>query len=480
MSDKKLDQRILSCLLKDSATCRQFASSYDSTLFSDEYRRFAKMVLDYTKTFRNPPTRRTLTEYHAPNTDTISLINSTWDKVESIGADNLEFTYDLKNLKTRYQKGVKTKILTDAAEASDQSPDSFFKGMALKLQDVARLDLSRTYTQMPAGDYVPDFREKLLARKDQPEQSLNMKTGYSAIDQCCKGLSPAELIMIGGETNAGKSMFLNNLAVQLWMQQNNIDMKDGFSRGYNILYFSLEMPYEDCYNRFIASVADVPQFGITDPHENPLENDQQERLDKALEFVENYQNSGCYFDIVDTPRGCTIEEIELRYNDALLRYRPDVVVVDYMGLMHNPTFAKEQDWLRMGAIAASLHEFARAYDVVVVTAAQLTDIKRNQQGKLDESKRVGAHRWGRSSLIMHHVNLGIQIETRANERDYPDLRYHIVKNRKGPLAVGTLIKNFANAKLIDVEQEDESDPGDVSGRIEELKEKLRQKQREEE
>jgi hypothetical protein len=108
----------------------------------------------------------------------------------------------------------------------------------------------------------------------------------------------------------------------------------------------------------------------------------------------------------------------------------------------------------------------------MLTAAQLTDIKRGQKGKIDESSRVGVHRWGRSSLIMHHVNLGIQIESRPGERDYPDFRYHVVKNRKGPLTTGTAIKNFANAKLIDVEEEIEN-PGDISDNIDNLKEQFR-------
>jgi hypothetical protein len=190
---------------------------------------------------------------------------------------------------------------------------------------------------------------------------------------------------------------------------------------------------------------------------------------KAKEFIKAYEAAGCYFDIVDVPRNLTIEEVELRYNDALLRYRPDVVIIDYMGLMHSTLFAKEQDWLRLGAIAASLHEFSRAYDCLMITAAQLTDQKRgSSQKNADESLRVGTHRWGRSSLIMHHVNVGIQIETRPNERSYPDMRIHVVKNRKGPLGQGSLIKNFANASLIDVPFDEKEMPGDISSSIPDL------------
>jgi len=138
-------------------------------------------------------------------------------------------------------------------------------------------------------------------------------------------------------------------------------------------------------------------------------------------------------------------------------------------LMHSTTLAKEQDWLKLGGIAASLHEFGRAYDNAIITAGQLTDLKRGSgNSKSDDSKTVGMHRWGRSSLIMHHVNLGIQIETRQNEMSFPDLKIHVVKDRKGALRQGSLIKNFANASIVDVPYDQRDLPGDVSANIPDL------------
>lgn len=270
------------------------------------------------------------------------------------------------------------------------------------------------------------------------------------------------------------SMLLSNMSIQMWLQQNTIDTdKNDFKRGYSILYFSLEMPYEDCFDRFLARVADIPQRSIRDAK---LNEEEIQRRDKALKFIKDYQEAGNYFNIVDVPRNVTIEEVELRFQDALLQFRPDVVVVDYMGLMHDPAKAKEQDWLKMGAIAASLHEFSRAYDCVMLTAVQLTDIKRGAKNKGDqeEHQKVGVHRIGRSSHIMHHVNIGIQIESRLNERSLEDMRYHVIKNRKGPLGQGNLIKNFECASLYDVPFiEDQNESGSISDKIPELIKRVR-------
>jgi replicative DNA helicase len=463
---EELDLKILKGIINDKVNSLTFVYKYDHTLFDEDSGRFAKLVLDYTKHFRAPPTRRTLIDRHKHNSHLVTLINDSWDEIDELDYSISEFHYDLGELKKRYQQRAVEAIRNRIAEEDPddvENPEEYFNKLSLEINRVVSLDMERTHTQKPVGDFIEEFEEGYEARSQNPENSPEIKTGYSMIDSVAGGVSPGELIMIGAETNAGKSMLLNNMAKQIWMQENTIDMKSDFHRGYNILYFSLEMPYQDCFIRFLASLANVPQRSL---QKSCLDSAEKKRVNQAYQFIKKYQENGYYFDIVDVPRNLTIEEVELRYHDAMLRYRPDVVIVDYMGLMHSKALAKEQDWLKLGGISSSLHEFARAYDCVVITAAQLTDLKRNSNsGSQEEGRRVGVHRWGRSSLIMHNVNLGIQIETRPNERSFPDLKIHVVKNRKGPLAQGNLVKNFANASLIDVPFDQDEIPGDVSSDI---------------
>ena len=471
--NEELDLRILKSLITDKVNALTFAYRYDHTLFDEDSERFAKLVLDYTKHFRAPPTRRTLVDRHKFNQHLTSIIDDTWDEIDALEYDTKEYPYDLAELKKRFQLQAVERIREQAASDDPddpENPEEYFNKLSLEISRVTSLDLERTHIQKPAADYVDEFSESYESRKQNPDDVPEIKTGYSMIDAISGGFAPGELIMIGGETAAGKSMLLKNMAKQIWLQDNTLDtpMED-LVRGYNILYFSLEMPYKDCFMRLLASLANVPSRSIA---KSTLAPDEEKRVQKAYNFLRMYQENGYYFDIVDVPRNLTIEEVELRYQDAMLRYRPEVVVVDYMGLMHSTALAKEQDWLKQGALAASLHEFARAYDCIVITAAQLTDLKRGSSGSQEESRRVGVHRWGRSSLIMHNVNLGIQLETRPNERSFPDLKVHGVKNRKGPLGQGNLIKNFANASLIDVPFDQSELPGDVSSNIPDLIKKV--------
>jgi replicative DNA helicase len=469
---EELDLRILKSITNDKVNALTFAYKYDSSLFDDDVKRFGQLTLDYIKHYRSPPTKRTLLDRHKGNQNIVDIINETWDEVEEYDYDLKEYQYDLSCLKRRYQERAVDQIRELASQDdpdNPKDPESYFNALSLAINRVTSLDLERSFVQKPVGDYVDEFSESYNIRKENPESSIEIKTHFSMVDCLTGGCAPGELWMIGGESNSGKSMKLNALGKQMWMNGNTIDSKK-FTKGNSVLYFSLEMPYRDCFIRFLASLANVPQKSLV---KSELSKEEKDRVEQAYDFIKRYQEDGNYFEIVDSPRGATIQEIELRYNDALLRYRPDIVVIDYMTLMESSSMSKEQDWLKWGAVAGSLHEFARAYDCVVITASQLTDLNRQQTGKSsDEAKRVGMHRWGRSSLIMHHVNVGIQIETRPQEKRLPDMKVHIIKNRKGPLGQGSLIKNFANASLVDVPFNENEVQGDVSASIPDLIRKI--------
>jgi replicative DNA helicase len=292
-------------------------------------------------------------------------------------------------------------------------------------------------------EFAGDFKSEFLRKREDPEISRGVQTGYSYLDYVTGGLQPAELVIIGAETGAGKSMLLNNMAVQMWMQKNTIYTDpENYTKGCNVLYFSLEMPFRACYRRTIARVADLPVYGIRDA---TITNDKLESLSKALRFTKKYPND---FEIVDIPRGATIDQIEERYLAAVDQGRaPDVIVVDYLGLMDDPD-AGEEDWLKLGLISGRLHEFARMYDVIVLTAVQLN--RPTSKTHADSSELIGLHRIGRSALIMTHANIGIQIETRKDENTYSDLIYHIIKNRDGELGKHILSKKFQNATIKDI------------------------------
>jgi replicative DNA helicase len=192
--------------------------------------------------------------------------------------------------------------------------------------------------------------------------------------------------------------------------------------------------------------------------------DEAEKLKKSLRFIKNYPYE---FEIVDIPRGATMESMELIFEEAKANYDPKIVVIDYLGLMSYEG-PEMEDWLKLGKIAEKVHEFARVHNLIVLSAIQLNRAK----GGKDTEDKIGLHRIGRSALIMQNANIGVQIETRPNEKSYPDMKYHLIKNRDGELGQGKLIKNLAAGTLIDDKVDEDPttfemrDPDDISEKIE--------------
>jgi replicative DNA helicase len=273
--------------------------------------------------------------------------------------------------------------------------------------------------------------------------------------KCIQVSSPDHLYLAGEQLiPTHNSLLLNNIALQMWLGKNTLSSTT-FTKGYNILYFSLEMPYEACVHRTFARLADIPNYGLRDA---ALNKSQVEALKIATDFVGRYPYE---FEIVDIPRGVTVEDLEQRFQEAQNRYNPDIVVVDYLGLLEDPK-ATGEDWLKLGLISAKLHEFARTYNIVMLTATQLNRAS-GQKSKQTKEDLVGMHRVGRSALIMHNADIGIQIISRPDEQTFADFKYSIIKHRNGAMGNGTLLKNFANSSIIDIPYTPEESFSTVNG-----------------
>lgn len=437
------DLRLLKTICNDPRLGLDFAATYSSDLFCGDTKEVAKAILDYIKTYKSSPTKRVLVDAHHKNYDLVSKIEEVFDQFDSIDFNIVEYQYDIDKLRQRYVD-IKIADLRDGFRYGDTNDvEATVRMVERTLKDVAevRSPAKKAFTQKSLKQHLPDFKQEYVARLSDPTLGKGIQTGYSYLDYITNGLRPAELLIIGAVTSAGKSMLLNNMAIQMWMQKNAITTQEqDFTQGYNVLYFSLEMPYEGCFRRTMARVADVPSYGLRD---STLSRSEADSVSTASRFINKYPFE---FEIVDIPRGVTVERIEERYLEAKSRFEPHIIVVDYLGLLSDPD-AEGDDWLKLGHIAGKLHEFARVHDVRVLTAVQLNraTLKKDQ----DPGELIGVHRFGRSSLIAHHANICIQIEDRPDEHLRGDFVYHVIKNRDGERGNHAITKKFSHCAIYD-------------------------------
>lgn len=434
------DLRLLKVLLNDPLVALEFANNYDESLFTGDTKRFAKSVLSYLKAYKALPTRRVLVEHCGSNSDLLEEFGTVWDAIQEVEATSAEFKYDLDKVKNRF---AQNRILSmkSILENPPEDISLAIKSINSQLDEIKSIhqEKKQAYTQKTLKQYIPEFKTNYNFKYHNKDFGRGILTGYSFLDYIKNGMLPGEMMIIAAETGVGKSLLLNNMAIQMWMQKNTVFSTE-FVKGYNVLYFSLEMPYDACFRRTMARVADIPVYSIRDAS---LNSTQIAGMKRATDFISRYPYE---FEIVDIPRGVTVDQIEARFQEATNRFHPDIVIVDYLGLLEDPDSSGD-DWLKLGYIAGKLHEFARAYGIVMLTAVQLN--RMSNKTTASTAEKVGIHRIGRSSLIMHHANIGIQLESRPNEKDYSFIPYHVIKNRDGELGDHMLIKNFKNATLLD-------------------------------
>lgn len=477
MSFDDLEMRVLKTITSNKKFGLDFANENDPKLFSGELWNFANLVTGYIKTNKDLPTIRVINEKLSKgnNDNLLKKINSVWDALQKVQVDDKEYKHDLEKLKKRFAE----KQLIDASsvlnklEPGNIDVNKTIVELQKTIQSIKGLSQKRTFERRTLKDDVPLFRDEYNAKLENPDFDAGIKTGYSYLDYVTDGLRPGELLLIGGESGGGKSMLLMNMALQIWLQENSQLLDEYFQgadlesliprlkSGTNVMYFSLEMPFKPCRNRVLGRLSSNPTKLIRTAK---LNNEEAAKLKKVLKFIQLYQPQ---FEIIDIPRGATMETLELIYEEAKTIYDPKVIVIDYLGLMDYEGGKDMDDWLKLGKIAERIHEFARVHNVTVLSAVQL-----NRSKGTKEEDKIGLHRIGRSALIMTNANIAIQIETRANEKNFPDMKYHVIKNRDGELGDGRLIKNLACGTLLDEKTEEDPttfemrDPDDISEKIE--------------
>lgn len=451
MKISNLDLSILKSILTDKRIAIDFATEHDSSLFHHDLWNFTQLVLSYIKTYKANPTYRVLSQQVAKeNNETLNqYIKDCWDTVDSYTYDIKDFPHDLECIKKRYAEKqvqiIKEKL--DQINLSNFNVDKISNELQKNLNKIKSLNAKKAFESHTLKEAISSFKESYNAKLKNPDFDAGIKTGYSFLDFSTDGLKPGELLLVGAESGGGKSLFLMNLAMQMWMQKNNPvsnkEITSPRSTHYNVLYFSLEMPFKACYNRFLGCISEIPSKQIRNAK---LSKENLSVLKDKLDFINDYEGE---FEIVDIARGATIETIESIYEETKLRFEPHIVVIDYLGLMELENSQNMEDHLKLGKISEKIHEFARVHKCIVLSAVQLNRIKPSK----DAEDRVGLHRVGRSAMIMHNANIGIQIETRPNEKQYPDMIYHIIKCRDGVLGQGRVEKNLPCGRLKDADDD---------------------------
>lgn len=210
-------------------------------------------------------------------------------------------------------------------------------------------------------DYFRSVEERYERRQQKKETGDMFVTGFPLIDESlsCGGLTRGEIGSVVGLPGTGKSIFLVNAAVA------------NMHRGKKVLYVSLEIDADKCAERFDALISNPNPFGdesngITIKN---LDDKKQLVFDALREYVADKDDERLL--VVKQFAAGTMDMSTFRAyfsQLSLLGFRPDLVVIDYIGEMRDypgmPTWESRQRLVR------DLRGFAVEEKVCVLTAMQ--------------------------------------------------------------------------------------------------------------
>lgn len=301
---------------------------------------------------------------HLPTKEELLIFAQSADGVDAVQKERSVLYY--QELLAEDKPNVSVETCIDALFNSFKRVES--KRLALKLAD----DNSQKFIDHTLETLVSDFTKlKNLGNKEEDISDYKTNTNerlmkyqqaqarknsggmlycFPSLNRITGGQDKGTLWIIRGGPKAGKSTALINMA-------NHV-----VKTGKNIVYFSAEVSREVIERRLDALNLHIPMNDI----KRGTLNEQQEK--QYLDWLQTPDPRRGSFITVDSG-AMNPEYIRAHLLDLKNKMPIDLVVVDYLSLLHMP-YKMESKWIEVGEIAKALRAIAKEQQLPVLTAVQ--------------------------------------------------------------------------------------------------------------
>ena len=212
--------------------------------------------------------------------------------------------------------------------------------------------------QRAGGESMTPISDVLIDTYAYVEQLDRLKgavsgvpTGFRLLDDMLTGLHAGELILIGARPSMGKTSFAVNIAAHA-----------GVVAQRKVAIFSMEMPREQIALRMLCSEARVDMQRV---RQGRLGSEEWGRLARALAPLSMAQV------FIDDTAGLSPAQLRSRCRRLMMDKGLDLVIVDYLGLMHSDGRAENRQ-LEISEITRTLKAIALELKIPLVVCAQLS------------------------------------------------------------------------------------------------------------
>ena len=230
----------------------------------------------------------------------------------------------------------------EAEEAINQAQSLVF-GVA---DDRDQRELAKLY------DLLGPAMERISLQMESGQGVVGVPSGFHDLDRMTGGFKDSDLIIVVGRPSMGKTSLALNIALFSALEHKKA-----------IAIFSLEMSKEQLTERLLTEQA---QIDVQRMHRGQLSEAEFDRISNALGPL---GEASIYID--DTP---AMDELtlQLKARQAKMRHNIDMIVVDYLQLMHGRSRGDDNRVQEVSSISRALKGLARELRVPVIAISQLS------------------------------------------------------------------------------------------------------------
>ena len=230
----------------------------------------------------------------------------------------------------------------EAEEAINQAQSLVF-GVA---DDRDQRELARLY------DLLGPAMERISLQMESGQGVIGVPSGFHDLDRMTGGFKDSDLIIVAGRPSMGKTSFALNIGLHAALEHKKA-----------IAIFSLEMSKEQLTERLLTEQAQIDAQRL---HRGLLSEAEFDRVSNALGPL---GEAAIYID--DTP---AMDELtlQLKARQAKMRHNIDLIVVDYLQLMHGRSRGDDNRVQEVSSISRALKGLARELRIPVIAISQLS------------------------------------------------------------------------------------------------------------
>lgn len=328
---QKLFLEFMISLPEDYTRCQNILKD---SYWTSRLRSSVRFIMSYADQYKNLPTTEQIKAETGVNLDVIPQIeashHSQWflDKIEAFCR----------------HKAMESLVI--------DGPKLIEAGQYSELERRAKENMMISLQKDMGTDYFLDPLARLTAMKNRKN---TISTGWAGLDKkLYGGIGRGELMFFAGGPGSGKSLFLQNIALN-WVQA-----------GFHVVYITLELSEDLVAMRFDAMISEVGTKSIFKDLDNVASRVamQHKRNDWGTLRIKKLPEAGTSANDIRA----FLKEYEIQYGR-----KPDALVVDYLDLLHpNSNKVSPSDlFIKDKYTSEELRALSSEWDTLTVSASQL-------------------------------------------------------------------------------------------------------------